>query len=67
MSLQVGSRLGHYHVTALIGEGGMGPGQATDTKLSRQVTSDWLDPKALKALLLRVERVEDHEELGHAK
>jgi hypothetical protein len=24
MSLEVGSRLGHYNVTALIGEGGMG-------------------------------------------
>ena len=24
MALEVGSRLGHYNVTALIGEGGMG-------------------------------------------
>ena len=38
MSLEVGSRLGHYNVTALIGEGGMGQVyQATDTKLNRQV------------------------------
>ena len=38
MALQVGSRLGHYDVTALIGEGGMGEVyQATDTKLNRQV------------------------------
>ena len=38
MSLEVGSRLGHYDVTALIGEGGMGQVyQATDTKLNRQV------------------------------
>ena len=38
MALQVGSRLGHYQVTALIGEGGMGQVyQATDTKLNRQV------------------------------
>ncbi len=38
MSLNVGSRLGHYDVTALIGEGGMGQVyQATDTKLNRQV------------------------------
>ena len=38
MSLSVGSRLGHYDVTALIGEGGMGQVyQATDTKLNRQV------------------------------
>ena len=38
MALEVGSRLGHYDVTALIGEGGMGQVyQATDTKLNRQV------------------------------
>jgi serine/threonine protein kinase len=38
MSLEVGSRLSHYDVTALIGEGGMGQvWQATDTKLNRQV------------------------------
>ena len=38
MPLEVGTRLGHYDVTALIGEGGMGQVyQATDTKLNRQV------------------------------
>ena len=38
MSFEVGSRLGHYSVTALIGEGGMGQVyQATDTNLDRQV------------------------------
>ena len=38
MPLNVGSRLAHYDVTALIGEGGMGQVyQATDTKLNRQV------------------------------
>ena len=38
MSLQVGTRLGHYHVSALPGEGGMGQvWQATDTQLNRQV------------------------------
>ena len=38
MALETGSRLGHYDVTALIGEGGMGQVyQATDTKLKRQV------------------------------
>ena len=37
MTLEVGSRLGHYDVAALIGEGGMGQVyQATDTKLNRQ-------------------------------
>ena len=38
MSLDIGSRIAHYDVTALIGEGGMGQVyQATDTKLNRQV------------------------------
>ena len=38
MALGVVSRLGHYDVTALIGEGGMGQVyQATDSKLNRQV------------------------------
>ncbi len=37
MALTVGSRLAHYDVTALIGEGGMGRVyQAADTKLNRQ-------------------------------
>ncbi len=38
MASNVGDRLGHYDVAALIGEGGMGQVyQATDTKLNRQV------------------------------
>ena len=38
MPLTIGSRLGHYDVTALIGEGRMGQVyQATDTKLNREV------------------------------
>ena len=38
MALEVGSRLGHYQVTALIGEGGMGQVyRATDTQLGRDV------------------------------
>ena len=38
MALNVGSRLGHYDVTALIGEGGMGEVyKATGTRLDRTV------------------------------
>ena len=38
MPLQLGSRLGHYDVTALIGEGGIGQVyRATDTRLERTV------------------------------
>ena len=38
MALSPGTRIGHYDVTALIGEGGMGQvWQATDTQLNRQV------------------------------
>ncbi len=36
MALTVGSRLGHYDVTALIGQGGMGEVyKAIDTRLDR--------------------------------
>jgi len=39
MALNVDSCFAHYHVTALVDEGGMGQVyQATDTKLNRQVT-----------------------------
>ncbi len=38
MPLSAGTRLGHYDVTALLGEGGMDQvWQGTDTRLNRQV------------------------------
>ena len=38
MALNAGTSIGHYNVTALIGEGGMGQvWQATDTQLNHQV------------------------------
>ena len=57
MSLAPGTRLGHYDVAALIGEGGMGPvWQATDTQLNREVALQILpdafaaDPDRLASL-----------------
>ena len=38
MPLSPGTRLGHYDVTALLGDGGMGQvWQATDTQLNREI------------------------------
>ena len=58
MPLNVGSRIAHYDVTALIGEGGMGQVyQATDTKLNGQVALKIL-PEAFATDPDRVARFE---------
>ena len=74
MPLNVGDRLGHYDVTALIGEGGMGQVyQATDTKLKRQVALKIL-PEAFAADPERLARFQreaevlaslNHPNIGH--
>ncbi len=60
MSLQPGTRLGSYEVTALIGQGGMGEVyRARDTKLGRDVALKVLpdvfadDPAALDRVVAR--------------
>ena len=63
MPLNVGSRLGHYDVTALIGEGGMGQVyQATDTQLKRQVALKIL-PEAFAADPERLSRFQREAEV----
>ena len=74
MPLEIGSRLGHYNVTAVIGEGGMGQVyQATDTKLNRQVALKIL-PEAFASDPDRLARFEreaqvlaslNHTNIGH--
>ena len=74
MPLNVGDRIAHYDVTALIGEGGMGEVyQATDTKLKRQVALKIL-PEAFSADPERLARFQreaevlaslNHPNIGH--
>ncbi len=53
MALNVGTRLGHYDVTALIGEGGMGQVyRAIDTKLDRDVALKILPDAFVNGTLL---------------
>ena len=55
MPLTVGSRLGHYDVTALIGEGGMGQVyQATDTRLDRTVAIKVLPEHVRRAFCTQI-------------
>ena len=75
MPLEVGSRLGHYNVTALTGEGGMGQVyRATDTTLDRDVALKVL-PDAFTADPDRLARFEreakvlaslNHSNIGHS-
>ena len=60
MALAVGSRLGHYNVTALIGEGGMGQVyQARDTKLDRDVGAQGLTASLTKGVSHAYSRLGD--------
>jgi serine/threonine protein kinase len=65
MALTAGTRLGHYNVTALLGEGGMGQvWQATDTQLNRQVALKIL-PDAFAADPERLARFQRDRSLLH--
>ncbi len=58
MGLAPGTKIGHYDVTSLLGEGGMGQvWQATDTQLNRQVALKIL-PDAF-GLIRRTYRIDE--------
>ncbi len=62
MPLTVGDRLGHYDVTALIGEGGMGEVyEATDTRLDRTVTIKVLPESELRRTTGRGQQNDEEE------
>ena len=64
MALNVGDRLGHYDVTALLGEGGMGQVyRARDTKLDRDVALKVL-PEAFTADPDRLAQPSEHRVSG---
>ena len=61
MPLTIGSRLGHYDVTALIGEGGHGEVyQARDTKLDRDVAPKLQRFASVHGVVLNLFRVGRH-------
>ena len=61
MALQIGSRLGHYDVTALIGEGGMGQVyRARDTKLDRDVALKVLPHVSARTIIILESRWMNH-------
>ncbi len=54
MPLSVGARLGHYAVTAKLGEGGMGEvWEATDTQLNRTRTPERAEPVSRPSMFQR--------------